>query len=38
MRLYGDYLTANFASIGDTVCWLLLARTGPAVSEVPGAP
>jgi hypothetical protein len=33
MQLYRGYLANHFTTTADTPCWILLTRTGPAVSE-----
>jgi hypothetical protein len=38
MQLYGDYLADHFTTADDAPCWILLTRTGPAVSETPDLP
>jgi hypothetical protein len=38
MQLYGGYLADHFTTAADTTCWILLARTGPALSAAPELP
>jgi hypothetical protein len=38
MKLYRGYLADHFETVADTSCWVLLARTGPALSEAPDTP